>query len=31
MSFAFELITNDTNYTPAVYDFNLYYDETDDG
>jgi hypothetical protein len=31
MSFAFELITNDTNYTPAIYDFNLYYDETDDG
>jgi hypothetical protein len=31
ISFAFELITSDSNYTPAIYDFNLYYDETDDG
>lgn len=30
LSFAFELITNDVLYTPAIYDFNLYYDETDD-
>jgi len=30
ISFAFELITDDASYTPSIYDFNLYYDETDD-